>query len=201
MANQDREALLTFLDFASNRGLMKKTTAQSLKSACSAVLGILDENDAKDVFAVDLEGMFQRYENLKESEVSPSTFRAYRQRVKQAVAEFQRYKANPSNWKPAGAQRTANRPKRASKNTTNTQAETNATHQTPDLIEQPSSADQITYHFPLRENVFVRITGIPFDVTRPEMGRMTAFLSNLVPAQEGSEPVHLMLNSPDAEAV
>ena len=80
MANQDREALLKFLDFASNRGLMKKTTAQSLKSACSAVLGILDENDAKDVFAVDLEGMFQRYENLKESEVSPSTFRAYRQR-------------------------------------------------------------------------------------------------------------------------
>ena len=201
MPGQSTHDLLEFLDFTASKHLMKPATARALKGACNAVLSVLDEAEAADVFAVDLDGVFQRYENMKGMEVSPNTMRSYRQRVSQAIAEFGRYRANPSQWRPAGGQRNASVSKRSQKSNPVTRDNAGAEGQADTVIQRTESADDITHQFPLRRNTIVEISGIPFDVTRSEMARMTAFLSNLVAPPEETDPVQLMLNPADSEAV
>ena len=91
MPGEGKNDLLEFLDHAGNRGLMTKVSAQSLKSACTAVFSILDVSEPESILAIDLDDLFHRYENIKGMEVSPNTLRAYRQRVKQAISDFERY--------------------------------------------------------------------------------------------------------------
>ena len=45
----------------------------------------------------------------------------------------------------------------------------------------------------------ITVKGIPFDVTRSEMARLTAFLSNLVAEGEEEGRMPLMLNAPSSE--
>ena len=201
MPAQTKADLLEFLDHAGNRGLMTKTNAQSLKSACTAVFSILDDNDddSKDVFTMDLDALFHRYENIKGMGVSPSTLRAYRRRVTQAISDYQRYKANPSQWKPAGGQRSTRGGTHSSNGRTNNHgaADQNVQLDAPD--PEAKSADEITHQFPLRRDVIVRVSGIPFDVTRSEMARMTAYLSNLVAETDAEEVPRLMPGSADTD--
>ena len=199
MQGQSKGDLLEFLDHAGNRGLMTKVSAQSLKSACATVFSILDEDEPEDVFSIDLDGLFARYDNIKGMEVSPNTLRAYHQRVRQAVSDFQRYKANPSQWKPSGGQRSNSGGKRSSKSATANQKEGDQHSQTNQPVRGPVSADEITHQFPLRRDVIVNISGIPFDVTRSEMARMTAYLSNLVAEADSPEPPQLMPGSTDPD--
>ena len=192
MPGQGKTELLEFLDFAGNKGLMTKTSAQSLRSACTAVFSILDDAETDDVFTMDLDALFHRYENIKGMEVSPNTMKAYRQRVKQAISDFERYKDNPSQWKPAGGQRSTSGGKRSSTNRTNDSGAPDRNGKLDSPVLEAKSADEITHQFPLRRDVIVRVSGIPFDVTRSEMARMTAYLSNLVAESDETEPPQLM---------
>ncbi len=197
MPGQSKDDLLEFLDYAGNRGLMTKVSAQSLRSACTAVFSILDEDEAGDIVAMDLDGLFHRYENIKGMEVSPNTLRAYRQRVRQAISDFERYTANPSQWKPAGGQRTNSTGKRSPRNVTTNSREGEQPARFDSSGVGALSADEITHQFPLRQDVIVRISGIPFDVKRSEMARMTAYLSNLVAETDEVEPLQLMPGTTD----
>ena len=199
MVSASKEDLLKFLDYTADRGLVKKSTARSLKAACNTVFSVLDPAEEADIFAIDLDSVVQRYENKKGMEVSPGTMRSYRQRVNQAVLDFQRYKDNPSSWKPLGAQRSPSTTKRPVKRSGTTQGEPNQAEVQGPSSAQSLAADKITHQFPLRHDVIVRISGIPFDVTRAEMGRMNAFLSNLVAVDEDNDAAPKMLNSPAAE--
>ncbi len=193
MSGRGKTELLEFLDFAGNKGLMTKANTQSLRSACTAVFSILDDAETDNVFAMDLDDLFHRYENIKGMEVSPNTMRAYRQRVKQAISDFERYIENPSQWKPAGGTRSNSAGKRSSRN--HREAEAQARSDSSDL--SALSADEITHQFPLRRDVIVRVSGIPFDVTRSEMARMTAYLSNLVAEADETEHPKLMSGTAD----
>ena len=188
MSGRGKTELLGFLDFAGNKGLMTKATAQSLRSACTAFFSIFDDAETDDVFAMDLDDLFRRYENIKGMEVSPNTMKAYRQRVKQAISDFERYTENPSQWKPAGGPRSNSAGKRSSRN--QKEAGPQARSDSSDL--SAVSVDEITHQFPLRRDTIVRISGVPFDVTRSEMARMTAYLSNLVAEPDESEHPKLM---------
>ena len=197
MPGQGKTELLEFLDFAGNKGLMTKANAQSLRSACTAVFSIFDDAETDDVFATDLDDLFHRYENIKGMEVSPNTMKAYRQRVKQAISDFGRYKENPTQWKPAGGPRSNNAGKRSSKTPTANPRGTDPQAPADSSVLGPVSADEITHQFPLRRDAVVRISGIPFDVTRSEMARMTAYLSNLVAEVDETEHPKLMPGTTD----
>lgn len=147
-----------------------------------------------------LDDVCNRFENLKGMDVTPNTMRAYRQRVKRAVSDFRRYKDDPSHWKPSGGRLVSTSNKKLRSNKPKAQ-DGHTTDQTPPaLSNELTTVDEIVYHFPLRRDAIVHITGIPFDVTRAEMGRMNAFLSNLVAVSEDSEPLQLMLDAPAREA-
>ena len=89
MADLSKEQLNLFLDWAAEKGLMKASSARSLKSACNAVLAVIEDEEAHDVTKLNIDSAMQRYQNLHGFGVSPRTLQAYSQRVKYAINEFE----------------------------------------------------------------------------------------------------------------
>ena len=194
MSSLNKVGLLSFLEWAADKGMMKKATAMSLKGACNNVLSVLEESEADDLSTVDWDSVFQRWENLHASKVSPGTMRAYRQRVKYAFDEFGKYIQNRSGWRPSGGQRSTSPGARSKKSGIQGRVDDEGNY---GEVFEIDDASKIVHHFPLRRNIVVAVTGIPFDVKKAEMARLTAYLSNLVPEEE-IELSRPMLNpSPD----
>lgn len=170
MPGQDQAALFSFLDYASEANLMNKGTAQSLKSACRMVLSVLDDREREDIFALDLNEVSRRFADAPHSPpINPRTVYAYQLRAENAIEDFKRYHADPVNWRP-GRVRRQHRPRGVKPRNT----------QPASAIIRPPAAETIVHHFPIRKNHFVCISGIPFDITKSEMARMTNYLSHLV---------------------
>lgn len=191
MPGRDHTALFSFLDYTAESNLIEKETVQSYKSACRTVLATLQGTERDNIFALDLDEVFQRFADAPHiPPLSPTTVRMYRQRTRSAIEGFRRYHADPVNWKPG------HRRRRASRRRTDTTPPATAP-------AQPTTAEAIVHHFPLRQGHYVRISGIPFDITKSEMARMTTYLSHLVaitdqqPAMPGPTPyVHPVLALP-----
>ena len=175
--------------------MIKKTTARSLRVACNAVIGVLDEAEAGDLSKIDLPAIFRRYENLNSMVAKPATMKVYRRRVNYAVEEFLKYIEDPTSWKPSGGQRASSTkvPRKLGQNGYSGESDGNRSNGT--SKNQTDEASKISHRFPLRRDVFVTISGIPFDVSKPEMARLTAFMSNLVPSSEEIGTAQAMLNS------
>lgn len=196
MAQGSKEELLQFLDYTADKGLLKKSTAQSLRVACNNVLSILDEGEVANVLEVDLDDLFQRFANIKGMEVRPGTLRSYRQRVAQAVSDFQRYKEDPENWKPAAAQRSTRAITSKKSNDRIRQTETVQKGPTQAVAGHPIAVDEIVHQFPLRPDAIVHIWGVPFNVNKSEATRLANFLHTLVAEIEPAGSSPLMLDAP-----
>jgi hypothetical protein len=197
MAEHSKAGLLKFLDHTAEKGLTKKATAQSLKAACNTVLSILDDDEEVDILSLDLDGVFRRFENKRSMDFNPTTLGVYKRRVRYARDEFRRYLEDPSGWKPSGGQRRSRTTRQLAKNGEKPGQAIESQGQLVDRVALEEMVASIVHQFPLRRDAIVSISGIPFDVTKSEMGRMTAFLSNLVVGSEDTEPVQLMLNASD----
>ena len=96
-----RDALNDFLDFAGEKGLLKKATAKARKIASTIVLGVLDDNESADLSKIDLESVIQRHRNLATGKIMPRTLATYESRTRIAVKDFFEYVKAPSSWKPS----------------------------------------------------------------------------------------------------
>jgi len=96
-----RDNLFNFLDFAGEKGLLKRATAKARKDASRIVLRILDGDEAANLSKVDLEGVITRHRNLAAGKIMPRTLSAYESRVRVAVTDFLEYAKNPSTWRPS----------------------------------------------------------------------------------------------------
>lgn len=201
MVEQNKAALFGFLDYASEKNLVKKEAAQALKSASRKVFSILDDQEQEDIFALDLDEVFRRFGNSPSArDVNPNTMRAYQQRVRQAVEDFKRFKDDPTNWKPARTRRQTRTTRATPAHDTRTPKEAERKEQSVADPVHLVSVEAIVHRFPVRRDVIVQISGIPFDITKAEMARMTAYLSNLVvPDADDSGQTPLMLNPADKE--
>jgi len=101
-----RDSLIAFLDFAGEKGLMKKATAGAYKKACNIILRILDEKEATDLSKIDLEDVFFRHRNKAAGKIAPQTLKTYETRTRAAVSGFIEYRKDPSAWKPSIQSRT-----------------------------------------------------------------------------------------------
>ena len=115
MSDLSKEKLIEFLEWTAEKGLFKRSTARALRSACNAVLSVMDEEEARDVSRVDLHVIIQRYQNLHSLEVTPNTMQAYDRRVRQAIKEFVRFNQDKAGWRPSGIQRSSTPAHSASK--------------------------------------------------------------------------------------
>ncbi len=196
MDDLSREQLFQFLDYVADKGLMKKTTAASLRSACTAVLEVLEEDEGKDLSKLDIDSALRRYGNLNGYKVTPATLQTYGQRVRYAISEFREFVADRASWKPSGGQRTRTSPKASSKKNDSRKTRKREEVDPSEELQESIDAANITHRFPLRRDAVVTIKGIPFDVKKSEMARLNGFLANLVSVPEEPEPQQLMLGSP-----
>ena len=161
------------------------------------MLSVLNQEESADISKIDLDIIFQRFENLNGMKFAPATLREYKRRVKDSIVEFLAYKENQSGWKPSTNQRTVQGKKstvaRAKGGDGSKGAGQSPHEQGNSILDQAKS---ITHKFPLRADTVVSISGLPFDVKRTEMGRLTAWLSNLVAQNDESKAEPQMLPPP-----
>jgi hypothetical protein len=109
-----RTNLIEFLEFAGDKGLMKKATAGAYKKAANIILGIIDATEASDLAKIDLNDVFYRHRNKAAGKIVPPTLKAYETRTRAAVNNFLEYIKDPTTWKPGIQQRPSKATKSAS---------------------------------------------------------------------------------------
>lgn len=171
--------LLEFLDWMASKGFMAKNTAFGRKAACSAVLGILDPEEREDVTQVDIDQVMSRFTTLEGKKYAPKSLKVYRGRTQNSILDFNRYKADPENFKALAT---------ASKNAEPSKPEKRKTlpdRSTPSPVPVNSTPmhSPNVYPIPIRADLVVRIHGLPFDLTRAEAER----IANVVKAMAVTE--------------
>ena len=204
MNSYNKQNLLEFLDYAGSKGLLSKNTVVAYRSACKAIFPTVDdEND--DFSKIDMGNLSTRFTNLSNLKYKPETLQEYLRRFDKLNSEYRAFKENPASWKPAHPRRSASPKKGSPKGTDTTSAPTvpNLSGESDPSVTNPvpTDAQLITHRFPLRRNVIVSVTGLPYDVKKREMGRFTAFLSNLVAEEDEQVAEQPMLPDPEQSVV
>lgn len=170
---RSRQDLLAFLDYCKEKGLLKAPTAEARKAAVNQVLGILSEDEAQDVSAIDLDAVVARFHNMHGKRYTPDSLKTYKARVKGAIADFLNYLANPMEFRPRIL--VSNKRLKTSRpitplNDKNTQREQEADNAraTPVRTTSPQPLGTSTFPIPLRSDLTVLVHGIPFDLTESE---------------------------------
>jgi hypothetical protein len=184
MANTySRQSLLDFLDYLSSKGLMKKTTAVSRKAAVSTLLSILSEEEASNLSKLDVEGLVQRFANLKGSDFTPGSLRTYKSRLTSVIADFESYKKDPLSFRPqiSPKERTTRGPQSVAVAKTSQESTPSAqSHSTEDFSTR---TEEIIFPIPIRKGVVVKVAGIPSDLTPEEATK----IGNVILALSGSQ--------------
>lgn len=163
---RDRSAILEFQDYQANKGLLQKATANSRKAALSKVLNILSPEEAQDITIVDLDELMIRFSNLKGKDYTPASLNAYKSRVKAALDDFATYIANPLGFRPSVARR--ERSQKTERTAQKSAVEENEPKSAAHLSNVTSFDISDILPIPLRQNVTVRIHGLPYDMTHSE---------------------------------
>jgi hypothetical protein len=180
--NRSRDDLVRFLDYTGEKGLVPPSTASARRTAATKVLAVLSDDEARDVIQVDLDDVMSRFDNLNRHQFTPDSLQTYRSRLKTALRDFQSYCENPVNFRPLGASRTkvksaTERPKQAGQLTRANpiiQTEPTVTADLPNVAVLP---------IPLRQNLTIRVVGLPFDLTPNEAKKIANII--LAHASEG----------------
>ncbi|MFN3351430.1 hypothetical protein [Pseudorhodoplanes sp.] len=167
MTNRSRAALLEFLDYLSNKGLMNRTTVAARKAAANKILGILDDAEAADVAQLDIDVVMGRFLNLEGGKYTPESLSAYKSRLKSAIDDFLRYQKDPLNFKPS----VSAAPRKPEKSATSA-GEGATAEQTMKAAVEPPPADVNIIPIPLRPNLTIKIQGLPFDLSGAEANKI-----------------------------
>jgi hypothetical protein len=176
--SRSREALLGFLDYCKDKGLMKPPTAEARKAAVNQVLGILSEDEASDVTKIDLELLMRRFQNLHGSRYSPDSLRTYRARVKNSISDFIRFRENPMDFKPSAGSATK---RNSTAKPTKPSASTKPSLDAPAPSVSAPFMTTSTLPIPIRQDLTVLVHGLPFDLTEMEARK----IANVVLALAG----------------
>ena len=178
-ADYSRAALLKFMDYVVNKGLLNSNTAGARKAACNKILGILDEQEAADLRTLDLDSVMTRFSNLKKNEYAPESLQNYQSRMKIAVSDFVAYTDNPMGFKSNASSATRKlvlrpRPPKA-QNEPITESGTHVSHNN---ISSPQTAVSIM-PIQLRADLTVYVQGLPFDLTLAEANKLANVMKAL----------------------
>ncbi len=172
------DGLNKFLDYAMNKGLLKKNTAQSRKRAANKILSVLEPNEINDLREVDVQHAFERFANLQGTSFKPSSLQVYLSRLNSALTDFFSYVDSPATFKPAGMQRNSSK-SRGNDQKQNKTAKKAAIQPRPDSSSHSAHDDyhsekHIVIPVPLRHGLTVKINNIPPDLTRLEAEKLAA---------------------------
>lgn len=168
--NRSRDDLFRFLDYLGQKGLVPRATASARRTAAAKVLSALSDAEAQDVTNLDLELVMSRFENLNPHRYTPDSLQTYQSRLKTALEDFRAYSENPVAFRPAGQNRSKQKSNgmtaKAGKSRTSVQqASPSQPLQSAPVVDLPN-VHQLP--IPLRQNLTVRIYGLPFDLSTAE---------------------------------
>lgn len=175
-ARRSRASAIEFLDYLGQKGLMAAGTVSARKAAVGKVLGILDDEEAKDVTGLDIDAIMLRFSNLQGRDYTPQSLATYKSRVKAALDDFANYVENPLAFKP-GVQpraRKASGPKSSSETPrikTEDQPQLQPRHVQPATLGPMASS---ILPIPIRADLTVMVQGLPFDLTESEARKIAA---------------------------
>jgi hypothetical protein len=176
---RSREALIGFLDYLAEKGLMQRNTVQSRKAAVTKVLGILDEVEAADVTIVDVEDVFARFQRLRQHDYTPISLVSYKSRLKSALDDFRSYLSNPLAFRPGVQSRVRTRSKLAKDEQLESGGRSERRPEQGRPVPMPAAAGHIL-PIPIRPDLTVHIQGLPFDLTESEARKIAAVVTAMV---------------------
>mgnify|MGYP001573336483 FL=1 len=182
------QELYKFLDYASKKGLLKKNTATSRKIASMKILEILDDSDKTDLRNIDLDDVFNRFQNRSGSNFKPESLGVYKSRFKSALDDFMRWSENPSAFRPSVKSRTARSGEAQDGQQKNTKAATSSSRKRGSMSRPGVSTDLdvhgVVFPIPIRQGVVVKIANIPNDLTKEEASKIAAVVHALAASEK-----------------
>jgi hypothetical protein len=175
MANTySMDELLAFLDHAGDRGLMPAATAQALAVATRNVLGVLTDQEKRDLGSQELDAVIKRFNNKRAKDFNPSSLKEYGRRVRRAIDLFLSWRADPANF--TVKTRTTGGSRRKGK-----AAEIGDGDEGPSTFEPtiPHVAGTYNSSLPVRPGVVVTVANVPHDLTKTEATRLADFIKML----------------------
>lgn len=172
MSDRSLEALLSFLDWTADKGHMAKNTVAGRKAAVTNVLGVLDPEEKGDVTAVDLDSAMTRFINLHSKKYNTSSLNVYRSRTNAALRDFERWLADPLAFKPQSQKIDKKNLTNSTKSQKPVITKDQQTEHQPIGVAPTAQASANVFPIPIRDNIVVRIHGLPFDLTKAEAERI-----------------------------
>jgi hypothetical protein len=166
------------MDYLAKKGLMNKATARARKAAVNTVLSILDEEEAKDVTAIDVDDLFTRYANIAGANYKPASLNVYKGRLRAALDDFRNYLENPMTFRPSiqgGGRKVPEKAKPPS------QSQLEPVSRVANIVPPPTSVSVLP--IPIRTDLVVQIQGLPYDLTPQEASK----IANVIRAMASTE--------------
>ena len=179
MANTySMDDLLEFLNHASERGMMPAATASALAVAVRNVLGVLNENERRDLDTLDIEAAIKRFNNKRARDFSPSSLKEYSRRLHRAMDLYKRWIHDPSNFeiKTRVTKASSRKPRENRSLLDAEQGEERPQVNGQQLFNQGSG---YVSSIPIRADWCVTITNVPVDRTGSEAERLAKFVRML----------------------
>ena len=186
MQDSSARALVDHWDWAAQKGLMNRGTAQSMAVACRRVLSVQENWENLDVRSLDIEEYLIRFTNLKAKDFSPNSLRDYESRFRRAVGSFREYLDDPSGWKFPSRSSSSREPlgtRRKKSQSEPSPTETRIEDGSGRAGESAGGSQE--YSYPFRPDVLARLS-IPRDSTSAEINRLVAWARTLAVDYEPS---------------
>lgn len=180
-ADYSKEAFLKFLDYVSDKGLIKFQTVRGWRSAALKLMADLSEAEEGDIRTVNLDLAVHRTANRDSVSVSPESLNTYRNRVALAIQEFTSWRDDPATYKPRGLNgksrtKSANGAKPSNERMISQERVSKGTSKASEKREAETLVSSgLTLSFPLRSDFLAQVV-IPRDLTAVEAKRLGAFL-------------------------
>lgn len=166
--------LVEFLDHAGDKGLMPAATAQALAVATRNVVGVLSDDEKRDLSRLEIDAVIKRFTNKRAKDFNPTSLKEYGRRIKRAVELYLAWRENPANF--SIKTRATSAPRRKDKGPGNGDLATREAPTDPIPDETPG-----TYRssVPVRPGLVVTLVNIPNDLTSAEAERIAGFVRML----------------------
>ncbi|MGQ0764286.1 MAG: hypothetical protein ACT4OZ_01300 [Gemmatimonadota bacterium] len=166
--------LLEFLDHAGDKGLLTAATAKALAVATRNVLGVLSDQEKKDLSNHDIDGIIKRFTNKRANDFNPSSLKEYSRRVQRAVELFLKWREDPANFRVKTRSTSITRKKGSAKH--HPAGSWESGDPSDDTNARAGSYDSSV---PVRAGVVVTLANVPHDLTRAEAERLVNFVRML----------------------
>jgi hypothetical protein len=167
-----------FLAYLGKKGLLTPAAASSRRAAVGKIFAVLTQDERGDVFAVDIDSTINRFVNLHGKKYTPGSVQAYASRLRASIDDFRRYVEDPVNFKISGSSGAKNGKVAPQGQKKGKSPNSSALHAPipSSAMQNASPIQEAVFPIPIRENLVVKIYGLPFDLSEGEANKIAAVI-------------------------